>query len=118
MNRNLAVVWVLALGGCTYMPQITPYRIEIQQGNFLNQEMLAQLKPGMTKDQVRFILGTPLVTDPFHAERWDYVFTHAPANSTRYESRRVAVFFEDGKLTRVQGDVVAKPATAAPPVAK
>ena len=56
------------------VPGITPYRMVIQQGNFISQEMVAQLKPGMSKEQVRFILGTPLVTDIFHADRWDYVF--------------------------------------------
>ncbi len=118
MKRTLTVILVLALVGCTYIPQVTPYRIEIQQGNYLNQEMLSQLKPGMTKDQVRFILGTPLVTDPFHVERWDYVFTHSPANATQSEKRRVAVFFTDGKLSRVDGDVVPTTAKPAPPVVK
>ena len=56
------------------IPGVTPYRIEIQQGNYVSQDMVAQLKPGMTKEQVRFVLGTPLVTDIFHADRWDYVY--------------------------------------------
>ncbi|HEX9193773.1 MAG TPA: outer membrane protein assembly factor BamE [Burkholderiales bacterium] len=86
---------------------ITPYRIEIQQGNYVTQEMVAQLKPGLTRDQVRFVLGTPLVSDIFHAERWDYVFVRQRANGGETESRRIAVFFEAGKLKRVEGDVVA-----------
>jgi len=90
---------------------ITPYRIEIQQGNFVTQEMVAQLKPGLTRDQVRFVMGTPLVSDIFHEERWDYVFVRQRANSPDVEYRRIAVFFEDGKLKRVDGDIVA----AAPP---
>ena len=64
--------------GCSYVPRIpgvTPYRMEIQQGNFVSQEMVAQLKPGMSKEQVRFILGTPLVTDIFHAERYTTMST-------------------------------------------
>ena len=116
MQRFLAFILATGLAGCSYVPQITPYRIEIQQGNYLSQEMLSQLKPGMTKDQVRFILGTPLVVDPFHAERWDYVFTRSPVNSTQYEYRRVAVFFDDGKLQRVDGDVVSLPANAVQPL--
>jgi outer membrane protein assembly factor BamE len=86
---------------------LTPYRIEIQQGNYVTQEMVAQLKPGLTRDQVRFVMGTPLVSDIFHQERWDYVFTRQRANSQDVEHRRVAVFFEDGKLKRVEGDIVA-----------
>lgn len=89
------------------MPRITPYRIEIQQGNFLSQEMVSQLKLGMSKDQVRFVLGTPLITDSFHADRWDYVFRRQKANSNVLEQRKLAVFFDDGKLKRIEGDVTA-----------
>ena len=117
MNRLPAAI-VLALlavlAGCNYLPQVTPYRIEIQQGNFVSQEMVAQLKPGMTREQVRFALGTPLVVDPFHAERWDYVYSRTPVNSTLLEQRRITVFFEDGKLSRIEGDVVPASNTARP----
>jgi|SRR5215510_6427347 len=85
----------------------TVYRMEVQQGNFITQEMVSQLKPGMTKDQVRFVLGTPLVVDIFHEHRWDYVYRHQRANSSALEDRRLSVFFEDGKLARIEGDVVA-----------
>lgn len=84
---------------------ITPYRIDIRQGNYVTQEMVAQLKPGMTRDQVRFILGTPLVTDVFHADRWDYVYSFRPGRGET-QLRRFAVFFEESKLARVAGDVV------------
>jgi outer membrane protein assembly factor BamE len=57
---------------------VTPYRIDIRQGNYITQEMVAQLKPGMSRDQVRFILGTPLVADIFHADRWDYIYSFKP----------------------------------------
>ena len=53
---------------------LKPYKIDVQQGNFLDQEMVAKLKPGMTRSQVRFLLGTPLIADPFHPDRWDYVY--------------------------------------------
>ena len=115
------------LGACSNVPTlpgVTPYRIEIQQGNYISQEMVSQLKPGMTREQVRFVLGTPLVTDIFHADRWDYVYTREPPGKTR-EQRKLSVFFVDGKLSRVSGDVVpagsgeapapAKPAAAARP---
>ena len=93
--------------GCDLAPSLTPYRIEIQQGNYVTHEMVAQLKPGLTRDQVRFVLGTPLVSDIFHEERWDYVFMRQRANSSEIEYRRIAVFFDAGKLKRVEGDVVA-----------
>jgi len=84
---------------------ITPYKIDIRQGNYLTQEMVAQLKPGMTREQVRFILGTPLVADIFHADRWDYVYTFKPGRGDM-QLRRLAVFFVDNKLAKVAGDVV------------
>ncbi len=87
------------------IPGITPYRMVIQQGNFISQEMVSQLKPGMAKEQVRFILGTPLVTDIFHADRWDYVFFREAADGKR-EQRNLSVVFENGKLARVFGDLL------------
>jgi len=102
--RILVVLLSLLSAACG---ALTPYRIEIQQGNYVTQEMAAQLKPGLTRDQVRFVMGTPLVSDIFHEERWDYVFVRQRANSREVEHRRVAVFFEDGKLKRVDGDIVA-----------
>lgn len=97
----------LALSGCTgyVASMISPYRIDVRQGNLVTQEMAAQLKPGMTKDQVRFVLGTSLVSDPFHADRWDYVYYFKPGRGDSQE-RKFSVFFEDGKLTHVAGDVV------------
>lgn len=107
MLRALLPLAALALAACGVprVPGLTPYRIDIQQGNFVSQEQVAQLKPGMTREQVRFVLGTPLLVDPFHSDRWDYVYTREASNGKR-ESRRIAVFFADGKLERVDGDVV------------
>ena len=85
---------------------ITPYRMEIQQGNYVSQDMVSQLKIGMSKEQVRYVLGTPLVADIFHADRWDYVYYKEPRRGAR-EGRKIAVVFENGKLVRVLGDVVA-----------
>jgi outer membrane protein assembly factor BamE len=102
--RTLVLTLSLFTAACGL---ITPYRIEIQQGNYVAQEMVAQLKLGLTRDQVRYVMGTPLVSDIFHEERWDYVFVRQRANSSEVEHRRVAVFFEDGKLKRVDGDIVA-----------
>jgi outer membrane protein assembly factor BamE len=103
----LAGAFVLAgCGGFPIIPGITPYRMEIQQGNFITQDMVSRLKAGMTREQVRFILGTPSVADVFHADRWDYVFSRQRVNSTEVEKRRIAVYFEEGKLKRIEGDVV------------
>jgi len=79
--------------------------MEIQQGNYISQEMVSKLKLGMSKDQVRFVLGTPLVTDIFHADRWDYVYYRDTQRGGR-EERKIAVVFENGKLARVLGDVL------------
>lgn len=97
---------------------ISPYRIDVRQGNYVSQEMVAQLKPGMTRDQVRFVLGTPLVADMFHADRWDYVYRFQPGRGEA-QTRRLAVFFENDRLVRVGGDVVAASdeAPTAPPAA-
>jgi outer membrane protein assembly factor BamE len=87
--------------------------MEIQQGNYLTQEMVSQLQAGMTRDQVRFVLGTPLLTDIFHDNRWDYVYRRQRANSREVEERHLSVFFENDRLVRVEGDVTTGLGTAA-----
>lgn len=79
------------------------YKINIQQGVVVTQEMADQLKTGMTRDQVRFVLGTPILTDPFHTERWDYPFRFQPGRG-RIEERRFTVYFENDRMTRYNGD--------------
>jgi len=107
MSRVPVLVLAFWTAGCGLAPRLTPYRMEIQQGNYITQDMVARLKPGLTRDQVRFVLGTPLVSDIFHGERWDYIFIRQPANSPETEYGRIAVFFEDGKLKRIDGDLAA-----------
>lgn len=104
---------VLFLPACSYVP-LAPsvYKIDIQQGNVVTQDMLARLKPGMTKSQVRFALGTPLVTDAFHPNRWDYVYRFQKAGKLT-EQRHVTVVFENDLLLRVEGD--AMPAASSKP---
>jgi len=108
MYRPLfALLLAAPLAACSSgprIPGITPYKIDIQQGNFVTQEMAAQLKAGMSKEQVRFVLGTPLLADVFHADRWDYVYWREAPDGKR-ESRKLVVFFAGGKLERVEGDV-------------
>ena len=107
--KFIPILIALPLAGCARMPDlptvISPYRIDIQQGNVVTQEMVAKLKPGMTRSQVRFALGSPLIVDPFRNDRWDYVYTFQ-RQGRPMESRRVVVIFENDKLLRVEGDVV------------
>ncbi len=114
--RSAALVLTLAaaLAGCGN--PFSPYRMEIQQGNYINQEMVSQLKLGMTKEQVRFTLGTPLINDIFHSDRWDYVFLRKRNRQSPVEERRLTVFFDkEGRLARLEGDVVPAPEAAAKP---
>jgi outer membrane protein assembly factor BamE len=80
----------------------SPYRPDIQQGNFVSQEMLDQLKVGQTREQVRFLLGTPLLMDMFHADRWDYPFYLARGNGELTTSR-VTVYFKNDVVERFEG---------------
>lgn len=102
-----AVALCFALGACSNVPRFfNEYKIDIQQGNVLSQEMVGQLKPGQTRDQVRFLLGTPLIADVFHQQRWDYVYRFHNGATGQAQSRRFSVFFDNqGLLNRVDGDV-------------
>lgn len=104
MRRSIFVLSLL-LAACSGS-FIKPHKIDVQQGNFVDQEMISKLKPGMTRSQVRFALGTPLVADAFHAERWDYIYRFQKGGGAP-QQRQISVIFEDDKLARVEGDVVA-----------
>lgn len=86
----------------------SPYRVDVQQGNFISREMVAQIKEnmknkgGMTPEQVRFVMGTPLLTDVFHKDRWDYVFLLEKGNGEIISSH-VALFFKDNRLVHLEG---------------
>ncbi len=94
------------LASCSYVPTIAPYKIDIQQGNVVTQEMVSKLKAGMSKAQVRFILGTPLLTDAFHTDRWDYIYVFKKEGVLQ-EQRKLTVLFAGDALKRLEGDVVA-----------
>ncbi len=79
------------------------YKIDIRQGNLVTQEMINQLRPGMDKRQVTFILGTPLLVDPFHKDRWDYFYNLKTAGK-QTKQERVTVFFNDNKLVNLKGN--------------
>ena len=99
--RSLWLLLSAVLAGC----MLVPHKIDIQQGNYVDQEMVAKLKPDMTRSQVRFILGTPLVADVFHPNRWDYVYLIGKAGDVRRQ-RKLTVVFEGDKLKFIDGDVV------------
>lgn len=84
---------------------VTPYKIDIVQGNFVAREQAEALKQGMSRLQVREILGTPLLVSIFHADRWDYVFTFK-RQGIEPQSRRVTVFFDGDRLTKVEADAL------------
>ncbi|RZU00660.1 outer membrane protein assembly factor BamE [Rivibacter subsaxonicus] len=106
----LAALTLLA-AGCSsgrgtsgWIDSLTPYKVEVVQGNVVTKEMAEQVKVGMTRQQVRDVLGAPLLTDPFHTDRWDYVFT-IRRQGTIYQQRRVtAMFGKDDRLASFEAD--------------
>ena len=115
MSPRCFVLVTLLVAGCKYLPEVptlTPYKMDVQQGNVITQEMIARLQPGMTRSQVRFTLGTPLLVDPFRADRWDYVYLYVKQGVVT-EQRRIVVVFKDDKLAHIEGDVVPAGAGAA-----
>jgi outer membrane protein assembly factor BamE (lipoprotein component of BamABCDE complex) len=132
MSKTKILLWLCSLSilsACSYMPKIPyinddsqeaqekgkgegksfipafiqPFKIDIQQGNFVTEQDTARLKIGMTKDQVRFILGTPLLQDPFHKDRWDYPFRLVKGTGEVTEAQ-YTVFFENGQLVKHGGE--------------
>lgn len=95
-----AAALVLALSGCS---MLTPYKVDILQGNVVTREQAQALKPGMSREQVREILGSPLLASVFHADRWDYVFT-LKRQGQETQRRRVSVFFKGDQLERHEAD--------------
>lgn len=114
-NSMLRACWIaccaIAIAACTYL---TPYKVEVQQGTVVTAENVSKLKPGMTRSQVSFVMGTPLLTDAFHANRWDYVY-YLRKRERIVEQRKVALFFEGDALKDIRSDLpVGKNEAAAP----
>ncbi|MDO9282346.1 MAG: outer membrane protein assembly factor BamE [Methylotenera sp.] len=104
--RYLIILLALVCTACgTALPTVKPYKLDVQQGNVITSKMLLQLRPGMTKSQVRFIMGTPLIQDSFHGNRWDYVYQMREGGKIT-EQRRVILDFENELLKGVRGDVI------------
>ena len=104
--RMLGLTLLLALpagmvGGCVY-------RLDVQQGNLLDQEDIEAIQPGMTRSQVRYLLGTPVAADPFRNDRWDYMYYLKPGKSRRTTQRWLIVWFEGEAVSKVDQDVPVK----------
>jgi outer membrane protein assembly factor BamE len=97
--KNIRSVF-MGLGFCL-LATACVYRINIQQGNFLDQAAVEQVKPGMTRSQVRYLLGTPMVADSFNKERWDYIYYLKKGRTRHVDSRRVTVYFDGEKVARL-----------------
>lgn len=133
MRRLLpSALGALLVAGCASSTQstddflgiITPYRIDIVQGNVVTKEQMALVKPGLSRAQVRDVLGTPLITDPFHADRWDYVFD-IRRPGTEAQRRHIVLTFDGETLKTIDAPElpsehefvasIAKPSHAKPP---
>ena len=103
------------ISGCSFdsvVGLVDPYRIDVRQGNYVDQEMVAQVRRGMTREQVRYVLGSPLVVDMFRSDRWDYVYRFRPG-SGEAQQRVISLFFAGDVLDRIEGDVAAASGEAA-----
>lgn len=107
LNKLKLILLTVLLGfgitGCGSTEWGFPYRATVQQGNWVTAEQINQLEPGMTRDQVRFLLGTPTLQDVFHSDRWDYPFYNQPGYGDK-ELRKFTVFFQNDLLSHWQGD--------------
>ena len=105
MRYFLILLFTLLTACGSVIPTVKPFKMDIQQGNVVTSKMLLQLRPGMTKSQVKFIMGSPLLVDSFHTNRWDYFYQLRQAGKIM-EQRRVILDFDKDLLTKVRGDVV------------
>lgn len=102
-SRPCLVAFIVLLTGCSTLQgfSLRPYRMNIQQGNFLEAKDVDQVEVGMTRTQVRFLIGTPMVADPFNVARWDYVFFFRVGRTRKEISSHMTVWFEDDRVVRV-----------------
>jgi len=101
--RPLILTLTLFLAACSNEKWGFPYRVSVQQGNWITAEQVATLEIGMTREQVRFVLGSPALASVFHADRWDYPYYYQPGTGQPHK-RLFTVWFEDERLTRWVGD--------------
>ncbi len=125
--RSPAVPFIGALLlGCTLLLSGCVYRMAVQQGNYLDARQVVQVKEGMTRAQIRFLLGTPMLPDAFNRDRWDYLYTLNMGDGSATTRQRLTVYFEDDKVSRIENagaptelptDATAVPAAPAAPSA-
>ena len=104
MRLTVLLLAALCLSACSFVGLPGVYKINVEQGNIVTPEMVGQLQPGMSRRQVRFILGTPLLEDPFNQDRWDYPYVKRNGQNILSESR-LMVYFEDDTLLGFEGDI-------------
>ena len=106
MRKNLALTVILTAlllaGGCVYQASLS-------QGNLLEQEDVDQVEVGMTRGQIRFLLGTPMIDDPFHENRWDYVYYLRVGREKAIFKRWISIYFVDDNVTKVISDQELRP---------
>ncbi|HBV20505.1 MAG TPA: outer membrane protein assembly factor BamE [Nitrosomonas sp.] len=102
--KIITLLAFLILAGCSIIPHIL-YKIDVQQGNVVTDEMLDKLKQDMTKSQVRFVLGSPLVVDAFRDDRWDYVYIQREKGDL-VEQKRLTIYFKDDRLMRFENQML------------
>lgn len=101
----LLLVTTMSLAGCSYFQFPGVYKVEVQQGNIVDQEMVDQLRIGMTKSQVRYVMGTPLIADSFEQNRWDYYYSDKKGVKVK-ERKNITVYFDtNGRLAKIVGDL-------------
>ncbi len=103
MKAVIPLLIVIALPACSTFRFPGVHRITIQQGNVITQTMIDRLKPGMTRSQVRFVLGNPIIDDPLDQDRWDYVYSIQVAGGRRIQ-RELVLHFVDDRLSYFEGD--------------
>ena len=104
MRLLYPLLLALCLSGCGFVGFPGVYKIDVEQGNIVTPEMVGQLKPGMSRRQVRFILGTPLLEDPFNQSRWDYPYVKRNGRTVLSESR-LMVYFDGDTLVEYESDI-------------
>jgi len=123
--RSPAVPFIGALLlGCSLLLSGCVYRMAVQQGNYLDARQVVQVKEGMTRAQIRFLLGTPMLPDAFNRDRWDYLYTLNMGDGSAVTRQRLTIFFDDDKVSRIENagaptevpaDPSAAPAAPTPP---
>ena len=113
LTLSLILLSVISTG-CSWIKFPGVHKVDIQQGNILDQDMVDKLLPGMTKSQVRFVLGTPLIADTFNQARWDYIYRRVSAAGEKTEENVTIYFDNEDKLDRITGDYASTSTQADP----